>query len=138
MAVSSVPTDSQRKSAQLHLSRRARWSYVRNKQTGQEYVIVPSSDGQRAYYVRQDGNGCSCPAYVDHNYKVCSHMLAVRLASGQDAAPIVMEPSKSDEVKTDAVETYKRIFDICRYRGCHEDAERHEIFCSKHLTVSAF
>ena len=139
MTISHAPTDSQRKRAELHLSRRARWALVRNKQTGVEFVIVPSSDGQRAYYVRKDGAGCSCDAYQKYNYQVCSHMLSVRMANEQDAAPAAVEPSKP--AGRPAVKTFTKYADLvgqCLARGCYDDRVKHEAFCAAHLTVDAF
>lgn len=150
MTVSSVPTESQRASAQIHLSRREQWRYVWIK--GERYIAMPSSNGRGVYVVRADGRGCSCPAYLKGCYSICSHMLAAKEAANRDALAEWLstgeQPSISDESKpvarpkpvseTKVRPTYRDIFGVCDQTTCDGDRVKDERYCSRHVLVDAF
>lgn len=82
MAIATVPSASVQARAQILLSERDDWRYWRDKQTGVEYVSVPS--GEHVYRVRRDGHGCECKAYVRGGL-LCSHRIAVIEAANEDS-----------------------------------------------------
>ena len=136
-----TPTPSQIEKAKVQLSRRARWALVRNKTTGVEFIVVPSFDRQRAYYVRKDGAGCSCKAYQEYGYAVCSHMLSVRMANEQDALAAAREPSQPDKPQDDdqsPVDRYRELIGVCAVTTCDEDRVKGGRYCSRHALVDAF
>jgi hypothetical protein len=143
MAVSRiVPTESQRASAQVHLSRRDEWTYFRVD--GVRYIRMPNERRTRLYTVRADGRGCACDAYQKYGYSACSHMLAVREAANhdvlaawtaeQEAAPVAPKPADQPKPKRG----YSELFPTCQASGCQDDPEPHEPYCWRHVVVSAF
>jgi hypothetical protein len=73
---------SQGATAELHLSRRDEWRYVRIE--GTRYVTMPSGRSGHIYTVRADARACSCRWYAS-GHTTCSHMLAVGLADQREA-----------------------------------------------------
>lgn len=126
MATQMIPegTPTQQASARLHLSRRADWRIFHVN--GVRYVALQSGNSGHVYQVRADATGCSCPAYTN-GARVCSHMIAVRLANEQAARP-----------KRDALALMADLTDGCRARGCGEDREDGEPYCRQHQLVDAF
>jgi hypothetical protein len=70
----STPTPSQEASAAMHLDRAAEWRTIRVD--GTRYVVLPSGNSGRTYWVRATADGCSC-LYYERTGRTCSHMLAV-------------------------------------------------------------
>ena len=95
MTRQSTPTTSQRASAEMHLSRRHQWRYVRSKATGVAFVVMPSSDGSRVYQVHPEARACSCKWYTVGN-AICSHMLALTQAHEEDRAAAALEDDLRD------------------------------------------
>lgn len=80
-------TASQRASALAHLARRSAWVTVTNQATGRRFIVVPSSDRQRAYYVNPAGDACTCPGFqFSRGAGLCSHSLAVSMANAEEDA----------------------------------------------------
>lgn len=143
--VASVPTPSQLASAQLHLSRRDQWRYARNTRTGKAFIVMPSSDGKRVYYVGRDGRGCTCEGA--RRYPICSHQLAAREAAHHDAlaawlddqpasdepapAPVQAQPAGH----TAPLKRYEDLFPTCAQPGCDDDPEPGTRHCWRHLPV---
>jgi hypothetical protein len=141
MAVSKlIPTESQRASAQCHLSNRDEWIAYRSN--GVRYYAITSATSGRIYHVRADGAGCDCPAYQVWGYSACSHMLAVREAAHHDAMQEWLDDQTDDLLaEYDAQQAYRgyqaaltlaRLGGFCVERGCQNDSARGSDFCEDH------
>lgn len=140
MATRMIPTESQRASAQAHLSQRDQWRAYRVN--GVRYYALTSATSGRIYHVRADGAACDCPAYQRGGYSACSHMLSVREAAHHDAmaewladqADQLLEEYAAQQAnaRREAVLTLARLGGFCAEAGCQEDSERGEDFCSEH------
>ncbi len=112
-AIMTEGTPSQQAAAAMHLENREDWRYVHV--SGVRYVVLASARSSRTYWVRDDAAGCSCPWYIKTG-TTCSHMLAVRRDSAQDAAP---KPRAS----------YADLFPKCR--TCDDLADARDGFCDR-------
>lgn len=110
----------QRSHADALIARARFWTRGTSKQTGEAFVIFPSSrnDGQTAYYATD--YGCTCPSFTYRGN--CAHELAVRQVRERQAA----------------LETYKRITGQCAERGCDGDRVQDSELCERHAPVPAF
>ena len=112
-------TASQQAAAQLHLERRAEWSWIRI--AGTRYAVLPSGRSNRTYWVRADAAGCSC-MWSQRRGSPCSHRIAV--------ASTIERPNPT--------RTVDDLWPSCQAQGCTDDPEPHERYCHRHVLVDAF
>lgn len=116
-------TTIQRSHADALIARARFWTRGTSKQTGEAFVIFPSSrqrrDGpQEAWYAT--AYGCTCPSFTYRGS--CAHELAVRTVSERQQA----------------YDTYKKITGACAQKGCLEDRIEGIDWCARHQLVDAF
>jgi hypothetical protein len=85
MAKHTVTPSMQAKAVTL-LEERATWQRGTSKRTGEQFWLIPASDGRTAHYA--NASGCTCRSF---SYRgICSHVVAVRALAEQtdDWSPI--------------------------------------------------